>query len=152
MNDTETGSPLRTSSQRPRSFASGVRTANVRVAVLPTSQPAQPGRFTVSSTVSCSPAATCVVGRIVPCTMRTGTIVPAAVRTTAWDARPAYHGWIALASASPSFWRRASGQASNAAATAAASASTTTPTAHTSGRRRERLRGRRLEGSIAITP
>ncbi len=148
-NEIVTGAPPRTSSQRPRSLASGVNTVNVRCSVCPTSQPAHRGRRTVSSTVSGSPAGTGVAGRILPLTRRAGTTCPAGLRTTMWETCPAYQGWLAPASASESSCRRGLGHASRAAATAPPQTSSTSPAAHTSGRRRQRQRGRRPEGAIA---
>jgi hypothetical protein len=76
-----TGSPSFTCSHRPRRCAVGVTTENRRVSVRPTSQPAQPGRRTVTSTLSGSPASSVRSGQTSPCRSRTATRAPSARRT-----------------------------------------------------------------------
>ena len=75
-NETVTGLPSRDlEPAATESCARGAHEAAVR-AVWPTSQPAQTGRRTVSSTVSCSPTTSGVSGHTRPCRMRTGIVAP----------------------------------------------------------------------------
>ena len=83
------GRPGRARASGHASRALGVRTTSLADAVRPTSQPAHPGRRTVSSTVSFSPTRSCVSGHSLPCRTATGTLRPSGRRTTTLETRPA---------------------------------------------------------------
>ena len=78
---TVTCPPGLTCSQRPSRWAVGVSMLNVRRSVSPTSQAAQLGRRTVSSTDTCSPLPRVPVGTTRPSCSLTGTVVPFEERT-----------------------------------------------------------------------
>ena len=115
-NATVTWPPGLTCSQRPSRCALGVSTVNLRRSVSPTSQAAQPGRRTVSSTDNRSPLPTVPCGTTFPARTVTGTFVPLAERTTTPSICPAKRGSTTRASASPGAPSRALGQSTNAEA------------------------------------
>ena len=120
-----TGSLALTCSQRPSRCALGVSTVKLRRSRCPTNQPAQPGRCTVSATVSCSPLASFPSGQSLPCRSRTGTRAPSAEWTSMATTHPAKPGRSTLANALSSAPSRGCGQARRAAP---ANTANTTPT------------------------
>ena len=113
-NATLTGAPAATSATG-RAVRVGVVIVKRRVSVLPTSQPAFPGRLTVSANRSRSPAASLPTGHTRPPRTMTGTVVPAAVCTSTAATLPPSRGSVTRASASPSEETSALGHATSAA-------------------------------------